>query len=134
WNINENLPDKRRLPLNYPDIQKVFRAILKSEFDKVHGFSKGGYTDDYTLSEKLGYEAIVASDAVFYHKNPDSLDEIYRQARWIGKRDYKLGFLGILIALLRASFPVSLVIGIIKSIINLNINFLVFKILYDFGI
>ena len=30
WNINNNLPPKKRLPNNYPDHQKVFRAILKS--------------------------------------------------------------------------------------------------------
>src|SRR5258708_287940 len=43
WNINEGLPPKRRLPLSKPNHQKVFRSILKSEFDRVGGFSKGGY-------------------------------------------------------------------------------------------
>src|SRR5258706_12770209 len=116
WNINSNLPSKRRLPLNYPDTQKVFRAILKSEFDRVHGFSKGGYTDDYTLSHKLGYEAVAAPNAIFYHKNPDNLSEAYNQAKWIGKREYKLGILGAVVAFLRASFPISLIIGIYKSL------------------
>ena len=91
WNYNDNLFGKRRLPQNYPDHQKVFRAILKSEFDKVGGFSKGGYTDDYTLSEKLGYEAANTKDAVIYHKNPATLREVYYQAKWVGKREYKLG-------------------------------------------
>ncbi|CAN5302209.1 hypothetical protein BH10PAT1_BH10PAT1_3070 [soil metagenome] len=127
WNINENLPDKRRLPKNYPDHQKVFRAILKSEFDKVGGFSKGGYTDDYTLSDKLGYEATAATNAVFYHRNPDSLEEVYKQAKWMGKREYKLGIVGILIALIRSSLPISIIVGIWKKIF-------VFKIIYDFGI
>ncbi len=127
WNINENLPGKRRLPDSYPDHQKVFRAILKSEFEKVGGFSKGGYTDDYTLSEKLGYEAVAISDAVFYHKNPDTLTEVFEQAKWIGKRDYKLGMFGIVFALIRSSLPISIIIGIWKRI-------LVFKTIYDFGI
>ena len=35
WNINEGWEDGKRHPQNYPDTQKVFRAILKSEFDKV---------------------------------------------------------------------------------------------------
>lgn len=134
WNINSNLPPKRRLPLNYPDHQKVFRAILKSEFDKVGGFSKGGYTDDWTLSEKLGYEAEAVEKAVFYHKNPESLEEIFKQAKWIGKRQYKLGIVGILIGLLRSSLSISLIIGFYKSIINLNLYFFVFKVIYDLGI
>ncbi|HSX49219.1 MAG TPA: glycosyltransferase, partial [Candidatus Saccharimonadales bacterium] len=134
WNINENLPEKRRLPSNYPDHQKVFRAILKSEFDTVEGFSKGGYTDDYTLSEKLGYEAELAPGAVFYHKNPETVTEIYKQAKWVGKREYKLGIIGYAVALVRSSFPVSLVIGIYKSILHMNLNFIIFKLVYDFGI
>jgi len=134
WNINENLPAKTRLPKNHPDHQKVFRAILKSEFDRVHGFSKGGYTDDYTLSEKLGYEAINAPNAIFYHNNPSTLKEVYIQAKWAGKRKYKLGKLGIIIALARSSPPVSILIGVCKSIINKNFYFAIFKIVYDLGI
>lgn len=134
WNINDNLPAKRRLPQNYPDTQKVFRAILKSEFDSVGGFSKGGYTDDYTLSQKLGYEALNAPGAIFYHKNPDSLAEIFNQAKWIGKRDYKFGYFGYLVALMRSSLVLSIIIGLYKSTVNMNINFLLFKIVYDLGI
>jgi glycosyltransferase involved in cell wall biosynthesis len=134
WNVNENLPSKRRLPINYPNVQKVFRAILKSEFDRVNGFSKGGYTDDYTLSEKLGYEATAANEAVFYHKNPRSLSEVFSQAKWIGKRKYKFGQIGYILALFRASLPVSFLIGIYKSILNHNFNFLIFKIVYDLGV
>ncbi len=134
WNINSNLPPKRRLPLDYPDTQKVFRAILKSEFDKVHGFSKRGYTDDYTLSEKLGYEAQLAHGAIFYHRNPDDLSEAFKQAKWIGKREYKLGIFGALFAFLRASLPLSLIIGVYKSIKYSTFEFVIFKVIYDFGI
>jgi len=134
WNVNENLPERRRIPLNYPDHQKVFRAILKSEFDRVGGFSKGGYTDDYSLSEKLGYEAEAAPTAIFYHKNPETLKEIFRQSKWVAKREYKLGFLGKLAALIRSSLPISIITGIYKSILNLNFYFLFFKIVYDFGV
>lgn len=134
WNINENLPEKRRLPITYPDHQKVFRAILKKEFDKVHGFSKGGYTDDYTLSDKLGYEATVAPNAIFYHKNPDTLLEVYKQAKWVGKREYKLGIFGKFIALLRITFPFTLVNGLYKSLINKEPRFMIFKAVYDHGI
>lgn len=134
WNINEGWVKKRRHSANYPDEQKVFRAILKSEFDKVGGFEPGGYTDDYSLSEKLGYEAVVAKGATFYHKNPSSLFEIFKHAKWVGKRPYKLGVLGYIIALIRASLPVSFIIGLFKSIIKFQPAFLIFKVVYDFGI
>lgn len=134
WNINQGWAEKRRHSKNYPNKQKVFRAILKSEFDKVGGFEPGGYTDDYSLSEKLGYQAVVANGAKFYHKNPSTLSEIFKHARWVGKRRYKLGVLGYIIALVRASFPVSLVVGLVKVITNFQPAFLVFKVIYDFGI
>ncbi len=134
WNINEGWEKKKRHPKNYPDHQPVFRAILKSEFDKVNGFTPGGYDDDWSLSKKLKYEAVVAPGAIFYHKNPSSLIEIYKHAKWVGKRTYKFGLLGYAIGLVRSSLPVSLIVGIYKSVLNLNLRFLVFKLIYDFGI
>jgi len=134
WNFNEGWIAKRRHRVNYPDTQKVFRAILKKEFDRVGGFTPGGYTDDYTLSEKLGFYAAATRDAYFYHKNPGSLIEVFKQARWIGKRRYKLGFVGYVVAVVRALLPVSLLVGILKSIRNREPRFLVFKIIYDLGV
>lgn len=134
WGINEGWEKGKRHPANYPDEQKVFRAILKSEFDKVAGFDATGYTDDWTLSEKLEYLAKAAPGAVFHHENPGTLSEVFNQAKWIGKRQYKLGILGKLIAMARASLPMSLLIGAWKSAINLNPAFLIFKIVYDFGV
>ena len=134
WNVNEGWEDKKRHPKNYPDHQAVFRAILKSEFERVGGFTPGGYDDDWSLSRKLGYEAVAASNAVFYHKNPGDLNEIFRHSKWVGKRKYKLGIFGYLMGLVRSSLPISLVIGIYKSILVLNFKFLIFKLVYDFGI
>ncbi len=134
WNINNNLPSQRRLPNDYPDHQKVFRAVLKKEFDRVGGFNKGGYTDDWTLSEKLGYEAQKATGARFYHKNPDNLWEIFDHAKWIGKREYKLEVIGVIFALLRSSLPVSKVVGLYKAIRYKTPQFFIYKIVYDFGI
>ena len=134
WNINEGWEEKRRHSKNYPDIQPVFRAILKSEFDKVGGFTPGGYDDDWSLSRKLGYGAVAAPGAIFYHKNPSSLTEVYNHAKWVGKRRYKLGLVGLLVALIRSSFPVSLIVGLSKSFAILNFKFLIFKLVYDFGI
>lgn len=134
WNINEGWEGKLRHPKNYPDHQPVFRAILKSEFDKVGGFTSGGYDDDWSLSKKLGYEAMAVSNAIFYHKNPDNLIEIFNHAKWVAKRKYKMGALGLFIALIRSSLPVSIIKGMYKSIIYHLPFFILFKIIYDFGI
>lgn len=134
WNINESWEPKRRHPKNFPDHQPVFRAILKSEFEKAGGFTPGGYMDDWTLSAKLGYEAVNAPGAVFYHKNPDNLGEIYSHAKWVAKREYKLGFVGNFAALFRALFPISIVVGLYKSVVFLTPAFFLFKLVYDFGI
>jgi len=142
WNINQNWPDKKRHSNDYPNSDKVFRAILKSEFDKVGGYSPGGYTDDYSLSDKLGYKSIAALGAKFYHKNPSSLSEVFRQAMWSGKRPYKLGYFGYVVTLIRSSLPVSLIFGLYKSfslkgqalLTFYLLPFTLFKIVYDFGI
>lgn len=134
WNINEGWQAKKRHPRNYPDHQHVFRAIKKSEFERVGGFTPGGYNDDWSLSQKLGYEAIVAPKAIFFHKNPSSLSEIFKHAQWIGKRQYKFGIVGYVIGLLRSSLPMSIIIGIFKSFIYAAPLFLIFKIVYDFGV
>lgn len=134
WNIQEDWEEKRRHPANYPDHQPVFRAILKSEFNKVGGFTPGGYDDDWSLGRKLGYEAVNAEKAVFYHKNPASLNEIFKHAKWVGKRKYKMGPIGSIYALFRASLPVSLIIGTYKSVKTKTPAFLIFKVFYDFGI
>jgi glycosyltransferase involved in cell wall biosynthesis len=134
WNINEGWEEKKRHPKDYPDEQKVFRAILKSEFDKVGGFTPGGYTDDYSLSDKLGYKARAVKGAHFYHKNPDNLKEVYLQARWASKRKYKLGFLGYIAVLVRSGFLVSLFAGLIKAVKQREAEFVVFKLVYDQGI
>lgn len=134
WNINEGWEDKKRHPKNYPQTQKVFRAILKKEFDRVGGFTPGGYNDDWSLARKLGYEAEIAENAKFYHKNPSSLKEIFFHARWVGKREYKYGLIGKIFALVRASFPISLIIGFSKFLITGESAFVLFKVIYDIGI
>lgn len=134
WNINENWEPKRRHPKNYPDSQPVFRAILKSEFDRVGGFTPGGYDDDWSLSRKLNYQAIAAPNAVFYHKNPSSLCEIFKHTKWVGKRKYKFGLIGYFVALLRSSLPISIILGFYRGFKNQDLRFMIFKIVYDFGI
>lgn len=134
WNFNEGWEAKKRHPKNYPDTQKVFRAILKSEFNKIGGFTPGGYNDDWSLAEKLGYGAENAPGAKFYHRNPDNLTEIFNHAQWVGKRKYKMGMVGYVAALIRSSFPVSIIVGLYKMIGYHEDKFIIFKVVYDFGV
>lgn len=134
WSINQGWEEKRRHPANYPDVQPVFRAVIKTEFNKVNGFTPGGYDDDWSLSKKLGYDAVNAPGAIFYHKNPSTLSEVLKHSQWVGKRKYKLGIIGELIGMARASFPASIFIGTYKSILKSESLFLPFKIVYDWGI
>lgn len=139
WNINRNLPINRMHQTDYPDYQAVFRAILKKEFDRVGGFDSIGYVDDHTLAKKLGIEAVNASNAIFYHKNPESLTEIYKQARWIGKSEFKNRkikneSLMKVVTMIRYAFPFSLLIGLYKSLKYQLPQFLIFKLVFDFAI
>jgi len=135
WNLEMvGTDNERRLPLGYGKKAPVFRAILKKEFDKVGGFEPVGYNDDWTLAEKLGYLADGVSGAVVYHKNPETLKDVWRQAKWVGRRRYKLGSLGKWFALLRASFPISLIVGLYKSLKFKKPDFIAFKLLYDLAI
>jgi hypothetical protein len=93
-----------------------------------------GWTDDWSLSQKLGYKSI-ATKAVCYHDNPMNLQEIYDQARWIGKNQFITGTLfKKTLNLIRYCVFVSIIIGIYKSIKYQVWHFLLFKLAYDFGI
>jgi glycosyltransferase involved in cell wall biosynthesis len=133
WSINEKWEPKRRHRKNYPDHQPVFRAILKGEFEKVGGFTPGGYDDDWSLFKKLRYEAVNAPGAIFYHKNPDNLIEVFEHAKWVSKRKYKLGIIGKIYNLIVYCLPDSIWQGFWKSIFKRESLFIVFKIVYDFG-
>lgn len=136
WNINRNVPTNRMLPRDYPDKAPVFRAILKKEFDKVSGFdATGEYTDDWSLSRKLKVMSTAAPGAIYYHFNPSSLKEVYKQARWIGKNEFISGsFIRKIRSLIFYSVPLSLLIGAYKSMVNLIPRFLVFKCIYDLAV
>ena len=65
------------------------------------------------------------------HRNPETLKEAFIQARWMAKRNYKLGLIGKIFALLRASFPISFLIGIAKAIRYKSASFIPFKLVVD---
>lgn len=132
WNYNWNMPDKRRIDPKRTDQRKEFRAILKEEFIKVGGLDSVGYTDAWTLSEKLGYQP-TATKAKYYHFNPATLIDVFRQAKWAAKREYKLGWVGKYIALIRINPLFSLINGIRKAILKKEPGFIVFKLVFDFA-
>lgn len=135
WNYNENISDRRRIPQNYPDQSPVFRAILKSEFEKVQGFDDIGFTDDWTLSRKLKYQASVAKDAVCYHHNPGTLKEVFYQSRWIGKNEFISGdIFRKLFNLLRYNIIFQTIRGIVISIKFKEFNFILFQFIYYLGL
>jgi len=134
WSLNRGFREGRMHPTSQSDRQKVFRAILKKDFDSVGGFTPGvGYTDDWTLSQKLGEQAVAAEAAVFFHRNPQTLSEVFAQSRWMAQRPYKLGAVGMLLALLRVSFPISLMVGVAKAIRYRTPAFVPFRLLTDWG-
>lgn len=136
WNINRNLPPDRMIASNYPDKAPVHRAILKEQFDKVNGFETSGqYTDDWSLSRKLNVQSTLASGAIYFHQNPSSFTEVWKQARWIGKNEFISGtFSKKCRSLIFYSLPTSILIGICKGIVNRRISFVFFKIFYDFAV
>jgi glycosyltransferase involved in cell wall biosynthesis len=136
WNYNLGIKTNHGIPENYPDQAPVFRAILKSEFDKVSGFDTSrGYDDDWTLSEKLGYQATLAPQAIYYHHNPDSLPEIFHQARWQGTRRYKLGACGKIFALTKTCLSTFLLIGpLVQALRYRHPPSFCFKIVYNLGL
>jgi|SRR3989338_8284087 len=135
WNYNEGIFNKSRIPESYPDTSPVFRAILKSEFRKVKGFDDIGYTDDWTLSRKLGYQATLSRGAICYHRNPETLKEIYTQARWIGNNEFISGSLiRRLYNLIRYSLPVQMMKALFIVLKTGELKQILFQIIYSFGI
>jgi len=63
----------------------IFRAIRKDSFLKLGGFDpKYGYADDQTFWFKYSIKPAVAENTTCYHRNPETLEGTYKQARWIG--------------------------------------------------
>jgi glycosyltransferase involved in cell wall biosynthesis len=132
WNNIPKLPDRLRVPVD--SVGEDFRAILKSEFDKVKGFDNVGYNDTWTLKKKLGYGPKAVRKAKYYHKNPQTLPEVFSSAQWMGKRKYKLGNWGNIFAIIRAFILFSIIKGIYKGVIHSEPRFILFQVVYDLGI
>lgn len=131
WTINCGLPDRKRHPADYPDTDKVFRAIKRCFFEAAGGYDDMGYSEDHSLSRKLGLLAVHAPGAICYHNNPGSLKEIYLSARWFGRgdqinKDWK--------TVIRHTMPLSLKTGLTRGIRRRNVHYPAFQVVYDFGV
>jgi glycosyltransferase involved in cell wall biosynthesis len=68
-----------------PTKGEIFRAIRKKDFLKFNGFDPSlGYADDLTFFLKYNVTSQRVPGAICYHKNPETLKEVYKQSRWIG--------------------------------------------------
>jgi len=131
WSFNSSLPIYRRLPIDYPETENAFRAILKEYFVKSGGFETDeGYTDDSSISKKLKIKAANAQGAICYHYNPSDLIEVFISARWIGRS--KL-FIPDFKNFLRFSFINSLRISMKYYLRGAPFSIFPFKLVYDAG-
>lgn len=131
WNINNDLPENIRIAANNKTLGKAFRAILRDKFNNTGGYDpKVGYMDDQSLA-KYGIFSKPVMNAVCYHYNPETLLEVYFSARWIGRApETKLTFRN----LARYSIFNSIRIIIRKLIRGAPFEFIIFKLIFDFGI
>ncbi|MHB0999878.1 MAG: glycosyltransferase family 2 protein [Armatimonadota bacterium] len=131
WTINCGLPDKKRHPADYPDTDKVFRAIRRDLFVSINGYDDIGYSEDHSISRKLEKLAIHAPGAVCYHDNPGSLTDVYLSARWFGKGDQIDRSLK---SITRHTLPFSLKNGILRAVKHRNLYYPLFQMVYDYGV
>ena len=136
WNVNRGWQNDRLFSKNSPDTSPVFRAISKKEFDKVKGFdSHGEYTDDWSLSEKLNKKAILVRGAIYYHSNPSTLIEVWKQAKWFSTNKFISGNLWRKVkSLVFYSLPMSLTIGLFKGVKSKTFTFVLFKNWFDLAV
>jgi len=107
------VPGWKRNPL-------VLRSVKKEILKEVKGIdSEYGYFDDQVLGIKIlerGYIIVRSKKAKVWHREPESLKDLWRQSRWIGKsiifsfKGYKkMALKRILFPLLCASLPIYLI-------------------------
>jgi len=130
--ISEGRQLNRRTRDDYPEESKAFRAIRKDLFLKAGGFDENkGITDD-SIADKVGFKAVNVSKAIYYHKNPDTLKDIFIHANWVGKGEHARK--NILVSCLAHLFPFSIVRGLFTGAMKKNPYYLIFKMVFDLGI
>lgn len=131
WNINNDIYDNHRMNVNNLFSKLVFRAILKDKFLESGGFNPHlGYMDDHSLY-KYGISPLAVKNAIFYHRNPETLGEIFYSSRWIGRSSI---FILNSKNIIRYSIFNSFRLSYRKILKGAPLHFLIFKIVFDLGI
>lgn len=122
--IDNRLPSDKRIPLTLISSNK-FRAIKKTFFQEIAGYkTSSGYGEDEVLPEKF---KVFPTNAICYHYNPDTLKDVFIAARWMGRSRKAID-------LIRYSVINSVKNSIIKILEGAPFSFLIYKIIFDFGI
>ena len=85
WTRNRRAARGEHFPVGMPDRWDNFRAVDRAAFVAVGGYDDVGYGEDMTLAPKLRASAIAVPGALMRHRHPDSLSEVWGNARWVGR-------------------------------------------------
>jgi glycosyltransferase involved in cell wall biosynthesis len=85
WTRNRGAARGEHFARALPDEWENFRAIGRRAFLDVGGYDDVGYGEDMTLAPKLGALAQVVAGAEMLHRHPDTLREVWQNARWVGR-------------------------------------------------
>jgi glycosyltransferase involved in cell wall biosynthesis len=131
WTLNRGFPAGCVFPPDFPDTWSNYRAVRRADFLRVGGYDDVGYGEDMTLAPKLGALAAAVPGAVVWHHNPDSLGEIWDNARWIG-RGVRVREIPHVVRRYWVGRSLRLGLRIAKR--SGRRRFLVFKLVYDAGV
>ena len=85
WSLQRGVPPGTYMPPHLPDRWANPRAVDRDAFLRAGGYDDVGYGEDMTLAPKLGALALAVDGARMWHHNPDSLREVWENARWVGR-------------------------------------------------
>jgi glycosyltransferase involved in cell wall biosynthesis len=85
WTRNRRAARGEHFPAGMPERWDNFRAVDRAAFRAVGGYDDVGYGEDMTLAPKLHASATAVPGALMRHRHPDSLREIWGNARWVGR-------------------------------------------------
>ena len=78
--------DRRRQPLEVPAEQTVYRGVQKKFFLESCGFAEDeGRGDDSSIARRTSVFSTAVPDAICYHRNVESLKEVFVEALWDGR-------------------------------------------------
>jgi len=130
-NIDNDVPQGLRMK-KIQNFSAVARAIKKNIFFQIGGINpKLGYGDDHIFSQINSYEVKSAKGAICYHYNPETLQDVYLSARWIGRNPLIEKNLK---SIIRYSPINSLINSMRKIKAGAPLFFMLYKVIFDFGV